>query len=349
MPPRTAGSPRAPGSRPAGEAAVVAALAESFGIAVARMLPIEGGWDADAAVWQAVDAEGRSWSAKATRRDVAFGLEVAAALAEAGVEGIIAPVRARDGALWAEADGARVIVAPWIDGIDAVEVGVDRVDWRRLGRTLRAVHDQPPPTAAVPRRRGVRRAGTAPADLVADADTRVRDRGDATLDARWQAARRRLVPLVRAERALKRGRAPALRVTLHGDPHLGNVVLDADGRPWFIDFDESAIAPREVDLMLVELGVLFSLPIAERHRRAFREGYGEDAAVDPLRIVRFGCVRAVEDAVSAVRHALDGTGPSGVDPLASLDGMLGEHGLVSLVEAELARLHLLDDAPAAGA
>jgi spectinomycin phosphotransferase len=335
------GSPRARGPRDLEPGRMREAIAERFGMTLAALTPIVGGWDADAVVWSAVDDAGRTWGVKATVRDVAFGLEVAASLARAGTEGVVAPVLALDGRVSADLDGIALVVTPWIDGLDAVEVGADGIDWERLGRALRAIHDLPPPSVPA-RRRGIRRFDRSPAALLDEVDRLLEDVDEpaASLRERWRAIRPRLRRLARVERHLKRERTPTARVTLHGDPHLGNVVLDADGRPWFIDFDESAVAPREVDLMLVELGVLFSIPIGPEHRRRFREGYGADAAVDELRIVRFGCVRAVEDVASVFRHAIHGAAPVGVDPLASLEGMLGEHGLVTLVERELDRLGL---------
>ncbi|GAA2175482.1 hypothetical protein GCM10009846_25560 [Agrococcus versicolor] len=314
------------------------AILERFGLRMAVVEPIAGGWDADAVVWSAVDDAGRAWAVKTTVRDVGFGLEVAAALSRAGVEGVVAPVQTLDGRVSADLDGIALVVMPWIDGLGAVEVGADEVAWERLGRTMRAIHDLQPPGVPA-RRRGIRRFDRSPGSLLDELDVLLDDAGPA-LAARWREVRPRLRRLARAERRLKRDRTPTARVTLHGDPHLGNVVLDAQGLPWFIDFDEAAVAPREVDLMLVELGVLFSMPIGPEHRRRFREGYGADAAVDELRIVRFGCVRAIEDAASAIRHILRGASPAGVDPLAALDGMVGEHGLVTLVERELDRLGL---------
>lgn len=342
MPQRDAPSPRAPRPADLDRARVLAALADAYGLSVRDLRPVAGGWDGDAIVWAADDVDGGLHTVKATVRDVRFGLEVAAALVREGAEGVVAPTPARDGRLWIDVDGVAIVVSPWIAGVDAVLVDPDVVDWERLGGTMRAIHDLVPPRGASPRRRGIRRVDRAPGSLLDDVDAQLAAAGDderlAPVRQRWPDALPRLRRLARAERSLKRTRSPAERVTLHGDPHLGNVVVDAQGRPWFIDFDEAAVAPREVDLMLVELGVLFAMPLAERHRRRFRDGYGHDAAVDEERIARFGCVRAIEDVVSVVRHELEGTAPIGVDRLAALDGMLGPHGLVTLAERALDRL-----------
>lgn len=342
MPPRDdrASPPARPGDL--GRSRVLAALAAGYGIRARDLRPVAGGWDGDAIVWAADDVDGSLFTVKATVRDVRFGLEVAAALVRAGAAGVVAPIPARDGRLWVDVDGVAIVVSPWIAGVDAVLVHADVVDWERLGGTVRAIHDLAPPTGAPPRRRGIRRVDRSPAALLDDVAAQLAEAGDderlAPVRQRWSDALPRLRRLARAERALKRTRSPAERVTLHGDPHLGNVVVDAWGGPWFIDFDEAAVAPREVDLMLVELGVLFAVPLDASHRRRFRDGYGRDAPVDDERIARFGCVRAIEDVASVVRHELAGTAPIGVDRLSTLDGMLGPHGLVTLAEGALDRL-----------
>lgn len=220
------------------------------------------------------------------------------------------------------------------------------------------MHDAEPPTLAPPVRRGIRRVRRPLADLLAETDERIDAQPESRprLTALWRANRSRLDALADAERRLKRARTPTSRVPLHGDPHPGNVVIDESGRPWLIDFDEATVAPREADLLLIELGVIYSRPISDVQRSAFRAGYGE-ALIDDERIVRFGCVRAVEDVAATVALALADPEPEEREaapvpasrlgraasalpvptPLDLLAGQLGPHGLVSLVETALRR------------
>ncbi|MEX0153564.1 phosphotransferase enzyme family protein [Microbacterium sp. LMI1-1-1.1] len=330
----------APEDRASHEArALTGLVAARYGLALRELVPIEGGWDPAASVWTGRDAAGAQYGVKVTTRDVTFGLTVAGSLAGEGATGIVHPRPTLDGGLWTVDDGRLITVFDWVDGVDAVDLGPDSVDWLSLGRMLRTVHDHPAPPDVRPHRRGIRRVRKSLRALVGDVDVALRDT-PAALAERWDATRPRLLRLVEAERALKTLRAPSVRVTTHGDPHLGNVLLDADGRPWLIDFDEASIAPRELDLMLVELGVLFDTPLTDAHRALFREGYGTDIVVDRQRIARFGCVRAVEDATAAFLAALDRADPADPAPSRMLDGILGPQGLVTLVESELDRLPL---------
>jgi len=336
-PPELATYPALPSARPP-------ALGE-WGLDVVDELLVVGGLDPDAAVWQVRDRSGDEWAVKATRRDCRFGLALAAALGPDS--GVVAPLPTRAGDHWAEHDGLLVSVAPWILGDDAAEDGrgLDLHQWAELGAVVRRVHDQPPPSSVAPLRAGVKRTGRRARVRLRDLDARFVGAGraagaDPELAELWHRHRDRLRQLETTALHLKEARGETTRVSCHGDPHLGNVVVDPAGRPWLIDLDEATVAPREVDLVLVELGVLPGLPVEPEHRTAFRAGYGDDVQLDDDRITRFGCVRALED-VTAVFSALEGAHSAQRDAdlvgvRAGLDDLLGPRGLVSLVEERLA-------------
>ncbi|WP_285062666.1 aminoglycoside phosphotransferase family protein [Frigoribacterium sp. ME-P-080] len=315
-----------------------------WGLHVVDETMIVGGLDPDAAVWQVRDRAGDEWAVKATRRDCRFGLALAAVLGPGS--GVVAPLPTLAGHHWVERGGLLVSVSPWVLGDDAAEDarGLDLAQWAELGAVVRRVHDQPPPSSVAPLRHGVKRTGRRARVRLRDLDARfvgaARAPGvDPWLADLWHAHRDRLRLLETTALRLKEARGATARVSCHGDPHLGNVVVDPEGRPWLIDLDEATVAPREVDLVLVELGVLPGLPVEPEHRAAFRTGYGDDVVLDHDRITRFGCVRALED-VTAVVLALEGAHSAQHDGdragvQAGLDALLGPHGLVSLVEARL--------------
>jgi spectinomycin phosphotransferase len=328
---------------------------DHFGVRVVGMEAVEGGLDPSAALWRATDSAGDEWTIKVTRRDVRFGLLVADAVAGGNTPGIAVPRRGPDGLPWVEHNGSILSMAPWIPGLDATDSATSPSHWEEFGRTLRRVHDHRMPAAARPGRRGIRRTGKSPRKLLAEIDLLFSGRfpsgeapdGDAgggsaadDWEALWLANRHRVVSLVRLERRLKGRRGATERVPVHGDPHIGNLIIDEAGQSWLIDFDEASIAPREVDLMLVELGVIFSAPITDVQRRSFRAGYGDDFVIDEDRILRFGCVRAVEDIAATVRLLVDADPvsrgvPGGVgraEAAGTLASLFGPAGLMALVE-----------------
>jgi len=113
------------------------------------------------------------------------------------------------------------------------------------------------------------------------------------------------------------------------------VLLDEHGHPWLIDLDEATTAHREIDLVLIELGVLPSRPIQPPDRDAFWSGYGA-CDVDQTRLTRFGSVRALEDVTSVFRSLAKSSDIANLDNLrATLNDLLGPKGLIALVEERL--------------
>src|SRR5438552_2117689 len=68
-------------------------------------------------------------------------------------------------------------------------------------------------------------------------------------------------------------------VITHGEPHAANVMRARDGSLLFIDWDTTAIAPRERDLWQVD-------PTTDAHVRAYVSGGGMDA-IDPVAMELF--------------------------------------------------------------
>ncbi|GAA4677594.1 phosphotransferase enzyme family protein [Frondihabitans cladoniiphilus] len=326
-------------------------LLADYGLTIDSLEPIVGGLDPEAAVWLAVDDLGRSWAVKWTRRDTRFGLLLAGALAQSAVVGVPEQLTSRQGHPWSDRRRGRLSVSAWVLGREAFETGLAPAEWEALGRLLRRVHEEPPPPVdavgdgpAV--RRGIRRAGARSTARLRRIDRLAAAAGTgedddpvvARLLRAWPGIRARIVALREEAGRLRRTRTPTARVSCHGDPHLGNVLVDDAGQPWLIDFDDAVTAPREVDLMLVELGVLFTMPVTDTDRRAFHSGYGA-VVLDQDRILRFGSVRAVEDLLQAVEDLLTGH-PSHlpVDLETLIDGVLSEEGLAGRVEARLDRI-----------
>jgi len=87
-------------------------------------------------------------------------------------------------------------------------------------------------------------------------------------------------------------RAPEF-VLCHADIHTNNVLLDADGRVWIVDWDETVLAPRERDLMFVVGGIIGGL-VGPREEGLFFKGYGA-TTIDPLALTYYRYAWAVGD------------------------------------------------------
>ena len=84
----------------------------------------------------------------------------------------------------------------------------------------------------------------------------------------WAARRTEILALVeRTEDLGPRVERLALPLVLcHADLHTWNVMIDGDGEPWLVDWDEVILAPKERDLMFVVGGIGAGLvePAADR-------------------------------------------------------------------------------------
>jgi spectinomycin phosphotransferase len=211
----------------------------------------------------------------------------------------VAPLPTATGALWAAAGGYAAILYPFLAGATGMARGLSEQQWVAYGALLRQVHETVPgPDLA----RVMGRESFTPdgADMVRRLDAQI---GARTFD---DPAARELATLWRARRAdirLLLDRAEALGrrlaatgprlVLCHADIHTNNVLLDDDGRVWFVDWDDTVLAPRERDLMFV-VGGLRSGLVGPREEARFFEGYGA-TAVDPLALAYYRYARAVSD------------------------------------------------------
>ncbi|PZF79348.1 phosphotransferase [Jiangella anatolica] len=286
-------------------------LRTDFGIVAGEVTPIGHGADAAATVWL-VRAGGARYAVKWTTGGTTAGLR----LASLGLDGVPAPVRTRDGALWSERGGRRLSVQPWVSDVRAVDAGMSPQQWTAYGALLARVHAVPPagPVARdlpvedhrpdqVLTTTATLTARLAAVDAVDPAD----DLG-AGLAAAWRDGAELLGALT-ARAAVLGARLrdrPARRVVCHTDAHLGNVLL-GDDAVWLIDWDDAALAPPERDLMFVVGGLPGYAPVGERELGWFAAGYG-DVGADPDRLAYYRAVRALVDLTEFGEQLLDGAG-----------------------------------------
>jgi spectinomycin phosphotransferase len=81
------------------------------------------------------------------------------------------------------------------------------------------------------------------------------------------------------------------RVLCHADIHTANVLIDAQGQLFIVDWDEAILAPKERDLMFVTVGGFVT---EERIESLFFQGYGK-TQIDPLVMAYYRFERSMED------------------------------------------------------
>lgn len=279
-----------------------AVLAQAYGLHVSHVMQRPAGADAGATVYQVTSDDGTRWWLKCRRYAVADAVwEVVQHLRGAlGLDEVVAPQPALDGAPATHAEGLQWTLFAYVEGESGFEVALSQAQWHRLGQVLRQVHD-----TALPARLA---SGLAQPEF--DDDTAVERVGSWLQrgDDRWP------IPDALAEeyrRAWRQRQARvaevwqhcvALRERLagqrwsrglcHGDLHAGNLLLRADGGLHLIDWDDMVLAPRERDLMFVGAGVGGRWGRDDPPR--FHEGYGA-IAVDPVRLAYYRHWRILHD------------------------------------------------------
>jgi spectinomycin phosphotransferase len=204
------------------------------------------------------DLDQKAWFG--TTRDVVYdglrrAFDTARALRDHGLDLVVAPLPARDGATLRRL-GSRYTVAlfPFVDGRPSGFWEHDPAERMPLVNLLARLHDATPAVAAIANRTGLHLPGREHLEA-----------GLRELDRPWsggpfsELAREALA--VNASRVVEllaetdrlatevEGRGAALVIT-HGEPHAGNVMHAGSGRV-LVDWDTVSLAPPERDLWLV--------------------------------------------------------------------------------------------------
>jgi spectinomycin phosphotransferase len=293
-------------------------LEADFGLRVVEAGVVDGGVDRSARLWRVRDVTGRDLAVKWTSGGTGAGPAVARALADAGVEGVVAPLPARSGRSWSARGGRRLIVLPWVDAPVALDAELHERHWVSFGRLLAAVHATP--VAALPDLPSSDRQHRRLCGAV-DALHRGLDGGLDPADT--TVGHDDLVALVLDEAPLLRALVDALlagadhlhasgvrsgqgppKVACHADPHLGNLLAGDDGRVWLLDWDDAVTGPREQDLLFVlDGGVLAFAPVTAGQTEAFFTGYGP-VELDRHALAYHRGIRALEDLVDFALEVL---------------------------------------------
>ncbi len=289
---------------PVPDAALLACAREQFGLAATAITFLPLGYDANAWAYR-LEADER-YFLKVRRGDAARpGLLAPRYVHDHNIEGVLAPLPARDGTLWARLGEFTVTLQPFVAGRDAWDSGLSDAQWVAFGELLRRTHALPvPPELAahlvaetftpdyldyLPQL-AARAHGPTPDDALG-----------AELVAVWRANEATIAALRARTTALgeQLRRAEQPRVLCHADAHLGNVLVGDDGRLWLIDWDGAALAPRERDLMFV-IGGIADGQVSPRQTELFRRGYGP-VEPDATALAYYRCAWALQD-IAAFGH-----------------------------------------------
>jgi spectinomycin phosphotransferase len=260
---------------PLSDRALLAALADGWGVAAAAVEFLPVGDDAGAWSFRAVAGDGGRRFLKVRRGPVdPATVRVPMFLRDHGLEQVVAALPAGDGDPWRPLGSFTLLVYPWVDGVAAMGRGLTDRQWAALGRFAADLHRTvlPADLAATVTRESFVPWGAGPVRAL-DARLGQGRPGDPLvreLAGLWQAHRDEIA--VAADRAERLGRVVAAArpelVLCHADLHLANLLVDDQDRLAVVDWDGLELAPPERDLCF------FVTETAAGERARFFEGHG---------------------------------------------------------------------------
>lgn len=282
------------------EERIAACLLEQYDLKAVELAFLPLGADVNTAVYRAVDTGGRAYFIKLRRGDFAeIAVTLPKWLHDQGIRQIIAPLAARSGQLWVELGAYRLVLYLFIEGKDGYEVACTEAQWAGLGQALRRIHTAAVPPelwACIPRETYSERWRSAVRGFVAQAGETFADPVAAECAALLQAQQGVILDMVeRAGRLAQRLKAlPLPEVVCHSDIHAGNILVEASGALYLVDWDNPIRAPKERDLMYFGGAQGFIAATPQEEERLFYRGYGS-TPVNPAALVYYRYERIVQD------------------------------------------------------
>jgi spectinomycin phosphotransferase len=264
------------------EKTIVACLQDEYGLPVAQVAFLPLGADVNTAVYRVVADDAAPYFVKLRRGDFnPIAVALPRALADQGITQVIAPLTTTTGRLWANLDGFKVILYPFLQGHNGYEVDLSDRHWVEFGAALKRIHTAQVPPALIgyipaetysPRWREIVMTflGRVECDVFVDPVA-------AKLAAFLKAKREEVLDLVgRAERLARAllARSPEF-VLCHSDIHAGNILVDTNDAFYIVDWDDPILAPKERDLMFVGGGQGFTGHTLQEEETLFYRGYGQ--------------------------------------------------------------------------
>ena len=246
-------------------------------------------------------------------------------LRDRGVRQVIAPIATGSRQLWAHLDNFHAILYPFVEGHNAFQVALTERQWVDFGAALKGIH-----TAVVPPELWSHLQHEAYSPQWRDMVKMLQERAKEDAFDDPVAAQLAEFMTVKADeiRYLVR-RAEQLSLALqaqspeivlcHSDIHAGNILIDAKGGLYIVDWDNPILAPKERDLMFVGGGV-GGIWHSAQEEALFYKGYGR-TAIDPVALAYYRFERIVQDIAPYAQQLLL-TEAGGNDRARTLQGIV---------------------------
>ncbi len=257
---------------------ILARLQLAFGLEIISLEFLPIGNDPTAWVYK-VSTQNLSYFLKVKRGDITpSSVYVPHHLYTSGIEQIAAPIPNIDGELWTSLADYVLILYPYIVGQTGMDLGLSADQWVELGVILHKIHAthlsveialKIPRESFVPNPKWTKTIQLLQETL---SQRSLNDALEQELATFWHQHAEEIANIVRRTEEL--GRLCQARslpfVICHADFHTANILVDAEGRLFIVDWDGTIFAPKERDLMFI-VGEQSNKSAQEQ---TFLEGYG---------------------------------------------------------------------------
>ena len=279
---------------------IAACLRNEFGLSVTQVDFLPLGADQNTAVYRAREADTTYFVKLRSGNFNQTAVVLPVFIHDQGVRQIILPLETRNGKLWANLDTYKLILYPFIDGWSGYEISLSDRQWRDFGAAIRRLHmtKLPQPLAdRIPRETfSPQYRQRASVYLEQIQTVKYEDPTSIKLAEFLIGKRDTVIDLINRTELLVTvlQLLPLEYVLCHSDLHAGNILVDAAGGFYIIDWDDPIFAPKERDLMFIGGGQGFSGYSATEEEALFYQGYGS-VQVDKSALAYYRCERIVVD------------------------------------------------------
>jgi spectinomycin phosphotransferase len=274
-------------------------LLDHYGLRIVEVEFLPTGYQ-NTAAYRVVAEDDRSYFLK-LRRDVfeETSVTVPVFLRDLGIRQIIAPIATRSRQYWAYLDDFNVILYPFVDGYNAFKVALTEHQWIDFGSALKRIHSTllPPELSSHIQCETYSREWSEQVKVLLERAEK--DKFDEPVAAQlavfMTTKASEILHLVRRAEQLSlilQMQSPEF-VLCHSDIHAGNILCNADGGIYIVDWDNPILAPKERDLMFVSGGV-GGIWNSTQEEALFYRGYGK-TQINPVALAYYRFERILQD------------------------------------------------------
>ncbi len=281
------------------DATLLAAVRDRYGLSATGIEFLALGYDINAGVYRITTTAADYFLKVKTGAIYPPAVIVPRSLYDRGLRQIVTPLPARDGSLITTVEQFNLILYPYIEHHTASEIGLTDDQWREFGAIVRQIHDTPLPQTVTLDREAF--APSADWRRIAHAThARIRhetytDPEQIALAEAWRTHYDAITELLRRADAygqhLRERDLP--HVLCHADLHTGNLLIDAQGQLFVVDWDQPVVAPKERDLMFISGGRVITA-VSQQQEVAFFDGYGQ-TDIDREALIYYRAAWVVQD------------------------------------------------------